>query len=104
VVGSGVVYHASRDRHMGTVPSYYSIGYPCYRVPTVAPGPTSGEVTSLQVGPKLACHFRALSDVVTANPPSVMPSATSVPATDRYVAPTPSGFVGPCAGRLAAAA
>jgi len=25
-------------------------GYPSYRVPTVAPGPTSGEVTNLQVG------------------------------------------------------
>jgi hypothetical protein len=34
-----------------TAPSYYSKGYPCSRVPTVAPGPTSGEVTSLQVGP-----------------------------------------------------
>jgi hypothetical protein len=27
-------------------------GTPCSRVPTVAPGPTSGEVMSLQVGPK----------------------------------------------------
>jgi hypothetical protein len=27
-------------------------GYPCLKVPTVAPGPTSGEGASLQVGPK----------------------------------------------------
>jgi hypothetical protein len=39
-------------RALFTAPSYYSKGYPCSRVPTVAPGPTSGEVTSLQVGPK----------------------------------------------------
>jgi hypothetical protein len=52
VVGSGAVYHASRDRRAGTTPSYCSKGYPCSRVPTVALGPTSGEVTSLQVGPK----------------------------------------------------
>jgi hypothetical protein len=31
---------------------YHSKGYPCSRVLTVAPMPTSGEVTSLQVGPK----------------------------------------------------
>jgi hypothetical protein len=37
----------------GTVPSHYSKGYPSFRVPKVAPGPTSGEDTSLQVGPKL---------------------------------------------------
>jgi hypothetical protein len=53
VVGSGVVPHATRDSHAGTVPSYCSKGYPCSRVPTVAPGPTSGEDTSLQVGLKL---------------------------------------------------
>jgi hypothetical protein len=96
VVGSDAVYHASRDRRTGTAPSYRSKGYPCSRVPIVALEPTSGEVTSLQVGPKpdwlLACHFRALADVVTANPPSVMPRATSVPAVDGYVAPTPRRF------------
>jgi hypothetical protein len=53
VVGSGVVYHATRDSRVGTVSSYCSKGYPCFRVPTVAPGPTSVEDTSLQVGPKL---------------------------------------------------
>jgi hypothetical protein len=34
-------------RALFTAPSYYSKGYPFSRVPTVAPGPTSGEVTSL---------------------------------------------------------
>jgi hypothetical protein len=52
VVGSGAVYHATRDSLMGTVPSYYSKGYPCFRIQTVAPEPTSGEDTSLLVGPK----------------------------------------------------
>jgi hypothetical protein len=84
VVGSGAVYHATRDSHMGTVPSHCSKGYPCFRVPTVAPGPTSGEDTSLQVGPKpgwrFACRFCALADVITASPPSVTSTATSVPA------------------------
>jgi hypothetical protein len=53
VMGLGTVYRATRDSRAGTVPSYCSKGYPCFRVPTVAPGPTSGEDTSLQVGPKL---------------------------------------------------
>jgi hypothetical protein len=86
VVGWGVVYHATRDSRMGTVPSHYSKGYPYFRVPTVAPGPASGEDTSLQVGPKLdlrlACRFRVPADVITASPPSVTPTATSVPAAD----------------------
>jgi hypothetical protein len=53
VMGSGTIYRATRDSHAGTVPSYCSKGYPYFRVPTVAPGPTSGEDMSLQVGPKL---------------------------------------------------
>jgi hypothetical protein len=71
---------------VGTVPSHYSKGYPCFRVPTVAPGPTSGKDTSLQVGPKLdwrlARRFRALADVITASPPSVMPTTMFIPAAD----------------------
>jgi hypothetical protein len=47
MVGSDAVYHATRGSHMGTVPSHCSKGYPCSRVPTVAPEPTSGEYTSL---------------------------------------------------------
>jgi hypothetical protein len=45
--------HATKDNRVGTVSSYGSKGYPCSRVLTVAPGPTSGEDVSLQVGPKL---------------------------------------------------
>jgi hypothetical protein len=84
VVGLGVVRHTTKDSHMDTAPSYCSNGYPYSRVPTVAPGPASGEDTSLQVGPKLDCRlarcFRALDDVITASPPSVTPTTTSVPA------------------------
>jgi hypothetical protein len=38
---------------MGIASSHCSKGYPYFRVPTVAPGPTSGEDASLQVGPNL---------------------------------------------------
>jgi hypothetical protein len=48
-----LLYHVTRDIHVGTVSSYCSRGYPSFRVPTVAPGPTSREDMSLQVGPKL---------------------------------------------------
>jgi hypothetical protein len=86
VVGSGVVYHVTRDSRVGTASSYCSKGYPYFRVPTVAPGPTSGEDTSLQVGPKLdwplARHFHAFADVITTNPPSVTPTAMFVPAAN----------------------
>jgi hypothetical protein len=86
VVRSDAVYHATRDSCVDTVSSYCSKGYPCFRVPTVAPGPTSGEDTSLQVGAKLdwqlARRFRALANVITANLPSVTPTATFVPTTD----------------------
>jgi hypothetical protein len=86
VVGSGVVCHATRNSCVDTAPSYCSKGYPCFGVPTVTPGPASGEDTSLQVGPKLdwrlARRFRALADVITTSPPSVTPTATSVPVAD----------------------
>jgi hypothetical protein len=86
VVGSSVVYHATRDSRVGTASSYCSKGYPSFRVPTVAPGPTSGEDTSLQVGPKLdwrlARRFREFADVITTNTPSVTPTAISVPAAN----------------------
>jgi hypothetical protein len=86
VVGSGAVLHAARDSRAGTTFPYCSKGYPYFRVPTVAPGPTSGEDRSLQVGPKLDWRsvrcFRALADVITASPPSVTPTATSVLAAD----------------------
>jgi hypothetical protein len=50
-------YHATIDSRMGAVLLYSSRGYPCFRVPTVAPGPTSGEDASLQVGPKLVLRL-----------------------------------------------
>jgi hypothetical protein len=53
MVGSGVVRHATRDSRVDTAPSCCGKGYPCFRVPIVAPGLASGEDTSLQVGPKL---------------------------------------------------
>jgi hypothetical protein len=71
---------------VGIASSYCSNGYPYFGVPTVAPRPTSGEDMSLHVGPKLdwrlACRFRALADVITASPPLVTPTATSVLAAD----------------------
>jgi hypothetical protein len=86
MVGSGVVCHATRDSRAGTVPSYCSKGYPCFRVLTVAPGPTLGEDTSLQVGSKLdwrlVRRFHVLADVITASPPSVTPTATSLLAAN----------------------
>jgi hypothetical protein len=108
VVRSGAVYHATRDSRVGTVSSHCSKGYPYFRVPTVALGPTSGEDMSLQVGPKLdwrlARCFRALADVITASPPSVTPTATSVRAADRPATPMPDGFARPRARRLDTAA
>jgi hypothetical protein len=42
-----LLYHATKDSRVGTASSYSSKGYPSFRVPTVAPGPTSGEDASL---------------------------------------------------------
>jgi hypothetical protein len=46
-------YHATKSSRVGTVFLYSSKGYPSFRVPIVALGPTSWEDASLQVGPKL---------------------------------------------------
>jgi hypothetical protein len=46
-------YHATKNSRVGTASLYSSKGYPSFRVPTMAPGPTSEEDASLQVGPKL---------------------------------------------------
>jgi hypothetical protein len=46
-----------RDSRVDIASLYSSKGYPSFRVPTVAPGPTSGEDASLQVGPKLVLCF-----------------------------------------------
>jgi hypothetical protein len=40
-------YHATKNSHVGTMFLYSSKGYPSFRVPTVGPGPTSGEDASL---------------------------------------------------------
>ena len=52
-----LLYHATKDSCVGTASSYGSKGYPCFRVLTVAPEPTSGEDASLQVGPKLVLRL-----------------------------------------------
>jgi hypothetical protein len=73
VEGSGAVHRATRDSRASTVSSYYSNGYPCSRVLTVAPGPASGEDTSLQVGPKLdwcAAFVRLLTYLLPVRPRS----------------------------------
>jgi hypothetical protein len=70
----------------------------------VAPGPASGEDTSLQVGPKLdhrlAHCFRALTDIIIASPSLVTPTVTPVLAADRPVSSSLDGFAGPCTGCL----
>jgi hypothetical protein len=70
---------------VGIVSSCCSKGYPCFRVSTVAPRPTSREDTSLQVGQSLIgdwCATSVLADVIIASPPSVTPTAMFVPAAD----------------------
>jgi hypothetical protein len=68
VAGQRVVPRATRDLCAGIAPSYCNKGYPCFRVPTVAPRPTSGEDASLQVGPKpVSCVGTAW--LVTGAPP-----------------------------------
>jgi hypothetical protein len=61
-----LLYHVTKDSRVGTASSYCSKGYPSSRVPTVAPGPTSGEDASLQVGPKLVLHFNMARLVIGA--------------------------------------
>jgi hypothetical protein len=50
-------YHATEDSRVSTTSLYSSKGYPSFRVPTVAPGPTSGEDAGLHVGPKLVLRL-----------------------------------------------
>jgi hypothetical protein len=52
-----LLYHMTEDSHVGTGSSYSSKEYPSFKVPTVAPEPTSGEDASLQVGPKLVLRL-----------------------------------------------
>jgi hypothetical protein len=46
-------YYATKNSRVGTASLYSSKGYPSFKVPTVAPEPSSGEDASLHVGPKL---------------------------------------------------
>jgi hypothetical protein len=50
------------------------------------PGPPQGRIQACRWGQsfdrRLARRFHALTDVITASPPSVMPTATPVPAAD----------------------
>jgi hypothetical protein len=74
----------------------------------VAPGPASGECTSLQVGPKLdrrlARRLCALADIITVSPPSVTSTAMPVPVANWPVTSALDGFTGPRAGCLGTAA
>jgi hypothetical protein len=61
-----LLYHATKDIRVGTASSYSSKGYPSFKVPTVAPGPTSMEDASLQVGPKLVLRLNMARLVIDA--------------------------------------
>jgi hypothetical protein len=61
-----LLYHATKDIRVGTMSSYSSKGYPSFRVPIMAPGPTSGEDASLQVGPKLVLRLNMARLVIGA--------------------------------------
>jgi hypothetical protein len=52
VVGSGAALRVTWRCRTGEASSYCRRWYPCLKVPTVAPEPTSGEGASLHVGPK----------------------------------------------------
>jgi hypothetical protein len=70
----------------------------------VAPGPTSGEDASLQVGPEFDWRSARCScapvDAVTAGPPVVTPTATPVSVANWPVTSVLNAFVGPCSGCL----
>jgi hypothetical protein len=53
VVESGDVHHVTRDSRVGTTSSCCRKGYPCFRVPTVALGPTSGRMRACRWGQNL---------------------------------------------------
>jgi hypothetical protein len=109
-------YHATKDSRVGTAFLYSSMGYPSFRVPTVAPGPTSWEDASLQVGPKLVLlpqhaligDWRTVLACLLTRPLSIRLRSRQLPylsprLTDPQL-PMPSGFVGPREGHLVAAA
>jgi hypothetical protein len=59
VVGSSAVHHATRDSRVGIVSLYCSKGYPCFRVPIVAPGPPLGRIRAYRWGQSLFGDWRA---------------------------------------------
>jgi hypothetical protein len=70
----------------------------------VAPGPASGEGTSLLVGPKLdrrfARRFRALADIITVSPPLVTSTTMPIPAANWPMTSALDVFTGPRVGCL----
>jgi hypothetical protein len=60
-----LLYHATKDSHVGTASLYSSKGYPSFRVPIVAPEPTLGKDASLQVGPKLVLCLNMTRSVIS---------------------------------------
>jgi hypothetical protein len=79
-------YHATKGSRVGTASSYSSKGYPSFRVPIVALGPTSGEDESLQVGPKLVLRLNmsclvigALFQCVLTHSPSIRLRSRQLP-------------------------
>jgi hypothetical protein len=61
-----LLYHTTKDSRVGTASTYSNKGYPSFRVPKVAPGPTLGEDASLQVGPKLVLRLNMARLVIGA--------------------------------------
>jgi hypothetical protein len=104
VVGSGAALRATWRCRTGAASSYCRRGYPCFKVPTVALGPASGEDVSLQVGPKLDLRLVRCScvptGVITAGPPMVMLTATPIPTVDWPVTFVLNATIGPRVGCL----
>jgi hypothetical protein len=46
-------YHATKNSRVGTASLYSSKGYPSFRVPTVAPGPSQGRMRACRWGQSL---------------------------------------------------
>jgi hypothetical protein len=73
-----LLYHATKNSRVGTASSCCSMGYPSFRVPTVAPGPISGEDASLQVGPKLVLRLNMACLVIGAPFQCVLTHSSSI--------------------------
>jgi hypothetical protein len=93
-------YHVTKGSRVGTVPSYSSKGYPSFRVPTVAPGPTSGEDASLEVGPKLVLRLNMVCLVIDAPFQCVLTHSLSIRLWTRQLPYLSSWLTDPCPPRL----